>query len=75
MIKTDTILDYTKERGVKPLGWRRVVTGVRNKGCVVTHLRSSQVVNVVSGSTSLPGTETFYKCKFPLQKGKLVLYF
>ena len=39
------------------------------------HLRSSQVVNVVSGSTSLPGTETFYKCEFPLQKGKLVLYF
>ena len=41
MIKTYTILDYTKETGVKPLGWRRVVTGVRNTGCVVMHLRSS----------------------------------
>lgn len=75
MTKTYTILDYTKERVVKPLGWRRVVIGVRNKGCVVMQLRPSQVVNVVCGSRSLRGTETFYKCKFPLQKGKSVLYF
>ena len=75
MTKTYTILDYTTQGVVKPVGWRRVVIGVRNKGCVVMQLRPSQVVNVVSGSRSLPGTETFYKCKFPLQKGKFVLYF
>ena len=57
MTKTYTIIDYTKERVVKPLGWRRVVIGVRNKGCVVMQLRPSQVVNVVSGSRSLPGTD------------------
>lgn len=52
-----------------------------NKDCHVTLIKASQKIKIISESSSLPDMETslyenfLYKCKFPLQKEKFILYF